>query len=177
MSLRDLSSRFIAGGRVEAIYLRPARRETVVAVPEARAEPGRGLVGDHRASRERLGDHATKREITLIQAEHVGVIAAWLGWPHLDPARLRRNIVVSGLNLQSLRSPFPDVGLEWALGDEARIQVTGPCDPCSRMEEELGEGGYNAMRGHGGVTARILVPGTFRVGDSIKRRAAANEDG
>ena len=169
MTLRDLSQRFVAEGRIEAIYLRPARREPVVAVDEVRAEPGRGLVGDHRASRERLGDHATKREITLIQAEHVDLVAGWLGLPELDPSRLRRNVVVSGLNLQSMRSPFPDVSLQWVLGDEARIEITGPCDPCSRMEEELGEGGYNAMRGHGGVTARILVPGTFRVGDAVRR--------
>lgn len=173
MNLRDLSRQFVAEGRVEAIYLRPARREPVVAVDEVRAEPGRGLVGDHRANRERHGDHSTKRELTLIQAEYVGLLAGWLGLPDLDPARLRRNVVVSGLNLQSMRSPFPDVGLEWTIGNEARIQVSGLCDPCSRMEEELGEGGYNAMRGHGGVTARILVPGTFRVGDAVRLNDAS----
>ena len=167
-TLRDLTQQFPLIGRVEAIYLRPARLVPVVSVDEARAEPGRGLIGDRRSSTVRTGDLAQKREITLLQGEHLPTLAAWLGLPFLDASRLRRNLVVSGINLVSMRSLFADVVLQWRIGADVVIEVTGSCDPCSRMETELGQGGYNAMRGHGGVTARVLTGGTIRVSDPIR---------
>lgn len=173
-TLRDLSQQFAATGRIEAIILRPSRGKPALSVDEAIAEPRRGLTGDRHAHRT-TGRQASKRELTLFQAEHLPVVANWCGLAILNPIRLRRNLLVSGLNLIGMRSPFPDIWLEWAIGEDVRIQVTGPCDPCSKMAAELGVGSYNALRGHGGVTARILAGGKIRVGDSVSLIAARTD--
>lgn len=168
MTLRDLSQQFASDGCIEGIILRPARGESAVLVNEARAEPGQGLIGDRWTSRNRSGRPSSKREVTLFQAEHLPMLANWCGIATLDPIRLRRNLLVSGLNLISMRSLFPGLVLEWAVGSEVVVQVTGPCDPCSKMAAELGLGSYNALRGHGGMTARILSGGLIRIGDRVR---------
>ncbi len=173
MTLRNLSQQFASEGLIEAIILRPVRGEPAILVNEARAEPGLGLIGDRRANSARARKASSKREVTLFQLEHLPLVANWCGLTELDPLRLRRNLLVSGLNLVGMRSPFPGVVLEWAVGDEVIIQITGPCDPCSKMAAELGAGSYNALRGHGGMTARILSGGVIRVGDRVRLQAVS----
>ena len=147
-------AQFPRAGRVDWLGVRPSRR----ALPDRQrmlaALTDRGLEGDHYA---RPGG---RRQVTLIQAEHLDVVCALTSRGDLDPALLRRNIVVSGINLYALRDRVFRVG-------EAMLEGTGECAPCSRMEEALGPGGYNAMRGHGGITARILQGGIIRVGDAV----------
>ncbi|AIZ64185.1 molybdenum cofactor sulfurase [Hymenobacter sp. DG25B] len=152
-------------GRVEWIGLRPARRQPLQAVTEALAETDRHLAGDH--ARPKPGG---KRQITLIQHEHLATVAGFLGFEEpLEPGRLRRNLAISGLNLLALKNRRVQIG------EEVVLEITGECHPCSRMEEVLGPGGYNAMRGHGGLTARILQGGLIRVGDAVRVDPAAPE--
>ncbi|MEE4120436.1 MAG: MOSC domain-containing protein [Paracoccaceae bacterium] len=151
LTLAELTARHAREGRVEAILLRPARLAPPEPVAEAELGPA-GLAGDH--ARE------GKRALTLIQAEHLPVIAALVGLARVTPQTLRRNLVVSGLNLAALR------GRRLRLG-ATEVEITGPCAPCSRMEAALGHGGYSAMRGHGGWCARVLVPGRIAVGDGV----------
>ena len=141
-------------GRVEWIGLRPQRDVAMDAVTQVIAQTGAGLVGD------RYSGGSGKRGITLIQAEHLPVIAALSGHEAVAPATLRRNLVVSGLPLVALK------GRRFRIG-EVVLEGTDDCDPCSRMEAALGAGGYNAMRGHGGLCARILDGGTIQLGDAV----------
>lgn len=143
-------------GRVAWIGLRPARRAPLVPVEQAALETGAGLVGDRYAGR------SGRREVTLIGAADLAAIAEHLGLDRIEPARLRRNLVTHGINLLALKGRSVRLGT-------ATLEITGPCDPCSRMEEEFGTGGYNAVRSHGGVTARVVVSGIVRVGDPVVR--------
>ena len=109
------------------------------------------------------GDHTTRpsdRSITLIQKEHLPVIASLCGRENVFPEELRRNLVVSGINLLALKDRQFSIG-------EVILEGTGICAPCSRMEETLGNGGYNAMRGHGGITAKIIKTGTIALDDAV----------
>lgn len=139
-----------AVGRVERIGTRPARRADVVEVDTWDLDAGL----DHGRERE-------KRAVTLIQAEHMPIIQSLLG-KEFDPLFLRRNLLVSGINLASLRWSTFSVG-------PVVLRGTIPCDPCARMEEMLGPGGYAAMFEMGGLCAGIVTPGTIRVGDPIRR--------
>jgi MOSC domain-containing protein YiiM len=156
VSTRELINHIPQQGRVEWIGLRPERHAPVEAVSEVLAREGTGLEGD------RFNTKGGGRQVTLIQAEHIAVVASLLGRAELAPSLLRRNLVVAGINLFALRNQRFTVG-------EALFEGTGHCHPCSLMEEALGSGGFAAMRGHGGITARVLRTAPIRLGDTVVR--------
>lgn len=147
-----MMARFARPGRVEAIILRPERLADPISMQLGQLDID-GFEGDHA--------RAGKRAVSLIQAEHLPVITKLADLEGVDPAVLRRNLVVSGLNLLGFRKARLHVG-------QSIIEVSGPCPPCSRMEKALGHGGYTAMRGHGGVYAEVVAPGRVEVGDSVE---------
>ncbi|NOT86092.1 MAG: MOSC domain-containing protein [Methylococcaceae bacterium] len=144
---------FPVAGEVVWIGLRPSRNEPMVSVNEARVDEKQGLLGD------RYAGSSGNRHLTLIQWEHLAVIEALTG-RSIAPEILRRNLVVKGINLVALKNHRINIG-------NAIVQITGYCHPCSKMESKLGTGGYNAMRGHGGVTARVIKAGVISISDAI----------
>ncbi len=154
-SIKELTSQFAQAGKVFMVSIRPERKQLPIKINEVQALAEIGLEGDHYASK------GGKRQVTLIAQEHIIAVAGFLGKASIDPLSLRRNIVTSGINLLSLKDKKFQVG-------EAILEYTGECHPCSRMEENLGLGGYNAMRGHGGITCIVLHSGRISLGDQIQ---------
>ena len=79
----------------------------------------------------------------------------------ITPSDLRRHIAVSGINLFSLK------GRRFRIG-RALLETTGWCQPCARLEQRLGPGTFQAMRGHGGITARVIEGGIIRLDDEVR---------
>jgi MOSC domain-containing protein YiiM len=155
MEYQELLNVIPQTGRVIWIGVRPARLQPLVELDEVVVDLDSGVAGDRFD-----GGTSKNRQVTLIQHEHLIAMASILQREAIDPGLLRRNIVVSGINLLSLKNQHFQIGSAILFG-------TGDCAPCNRMEENLGRGGYNAMRGHGGITARVHQPGRIRVGDSV----------
>jgi MOSC domain-containing protein YiiM len=158
-NIKDLFDVFPQAGTVEWIGIRPERATAVQVVPSVEVSPKKGIIGDH------YSGQSGNRHVTLIQAEHLPVVAALTGRETLDPGLIRRNLVVSGINLLALKDQQIQIGD--SSGNPVILQITGQCHPCSKMETTLGPGGYNAMRGHGGMTAKVLQGGIIRVGDRV----------
>lgn len=151
-TMADLMQTVASDGTLQWIGIRPERRGEIQVLEQVKVSP-RGLEGDHYAGLD-------KRAVTLIQQEHLDVIAVLSGRSSIDPAVLRRNLVVRGINLLALRKARFSIG-------EVVLEGSGICAPCSYMEETIGPGGYSAMRGHGGITARVLSPGKIAVNDPV----------
>jgi MOSC domain-containing protein YiiM len=143
-------------GTLKWIGLRPSRKAKIMIVESAAVNMINGLTGDRHSS-------DSERMVTLIQAEHLPTMTSMLGGlKNITPQDLRRNLMISGINLLALK------GKQFCIGEEVILEYTGPCHPCTRMEEILGPGGLNAMRGHGGICARVVQGGVIQVGDSVR---------
>lgn len=123
--MKKLFSTMPQVGKVNWLGIRSARRAELEEVTEVLVTEESGLEGDHY-----IGSSG-KRQITLIQNEHLDVVASIMKIAKISPELVRRNIVVSGLNLLALKAN------KFQIGEEVILETTGLCHPCSRMEENL----------------------------------------
>ena len=142
-------------GRVRWLGVRPQARGAMLEPEAVEARREAGLTGDHARPGPR-----NARQVTLIQWEHLAVVGARLD-REIAPADLRRNIAVAGINLFSLK------GRRFRIG-QALLETTGWCQPCARLEQRLGPGTFQAMRGHGGITAWVIEGGIIRLDDQVR---------
>ena len=152
-TIKTLSQQFPKPGTLVWIGIRPARKQALLTPDSIIADSTQGLIGD------RYSGRSGKRQVTLFQQEHIQAIESYTG-QSIPPETFRRNLIIQGINLLSLKDQTFQIGA-------VTLQMTGLCHPCSQMEEALGVGGYNAMRGHGGITARLVSGGLMQLGDQV----------
>lgn len=150
-------------GRVEWIGIAQQKGGSITRTEQVELVTNGGIAGEHHFQE----NSPSHRQVTLIQYEHLPVIAALLQRQEVDPAALRRNIAVSGINIASLRTQQFSIG-------GAVLQGTGDCVPCALMEKTLGTGGYEAMVAHGGITTVVVEGGAVKCGDLVEVRKPSN---
>lgn len=129
----------------------PADAHPAIEVDELECVAGRGVRGD------RFFDHAPdyKGQITFFSLEVIEALRRDLSLPGADPAAARRNVLVSGVDLNAL------VGVEFTV-QGVRFLGAEECRPCYWMDGALGAGANAWLRGRGGLRARILSDGVLR---------------
>jgi MOSC domain-containing protein YiiM len=139
-------------GRLEAIWLKRARRGKMDPVPAADLRAGKGLMGN--------ADQGRKRQVTVISRERWDALMSQLH-ASLEPSARRANLMVSGVSLEESRGRVLQVGA-------CRIRIAGETRPCERMDEAL-PGLRDAMRHDwgGGVFGEVLDDGAIAVGDRV----------
>lgn len=156
-TIAELLAGPVGPGQLVWIGLRPARKAPMLKPASALLVAQQGIEGD-RYRTQRDGP----RQVTLIAEEDIAAIASFMRRTEVPPDLLRRNLVTRGINLIALKGQRVRLGA-------TILEVTGDCAPCSQMEANLGPGGYNAVRGRGGLTARIITGGEVQIGDVIER--------
>jgi MOSC domain-containing protein YiiM len=119
-----------------------------------------GVVGDRYAGRPAHRDAS----VTVIAAEPLDALAADLGVPPFDPLLTRRNVVLRGADVESLR------GRTFALDcGESVVVLNGgrPANPCRWMDVVLAPGAHRGMRGRGGIRCAPVTGGVLRLGPAL----------
>jgi MOSC domain-containing protein YiiM len=150
-------------GVVEGIYVTGEGSAAMERVEEVRTIEGRGIEGDRYC--EGTGywtNYGDVCEVTLISSEDLEHIERELGIS-VGNGEHRRNIVTRGVNLKDLR------GKRFRIG-ETVLEYNRPRPPCRHVQDLTEPGMTKALKGRGGICARIVEAGTIRVHDTIEFR-------
>jgi hypothetical protein len=99
-----------------------------------------------------------KGQLTFIDQAVIEEIRRHAGNPELPASAFRRNVVISGVDLNAL------IGTTFSLNG-IRLEATEECRPCYWMDEACGKPGTEEiLKGRGGLRCRILDDGTLKCG-------------
>jgi MOSC domain-containing protein YiiM len=140
-------------GRLEAIWLKPVRREELEPVETADLRAGQGMVGNrHQGGR---------RQVTILEREAWEAVAREVNTAVSAEAR-RANLLVSGVSLRESAGRVLEVG-------GCRLRIGGETRPCDLMDAAIP--GLKAAIGkewRGGVFAEVLDDGAITIGDDVR---------
>ena len=139
----------MAQGKVVSIQLCVGHREPMAHSDQALAIKGHGLEGDRHA------DPQSHRQILLMEKEILDAL-------DLEPGTIRENVTISGLPIHKLPT-----GQHLQIGDQVVLEITGLCEPCSRMDE-IRAGLRATLDGQRGVLTRVIQGGVLKTGDAVK---------
>lgn len=140
------------GHNYSAHHGRPPDDYPLIEAEQVECVAGRGLRGD------RFFDYAEdyKGQITFFSREVFGLLSAHFGLMK-SPGVLRRNVIVSGVDLMEL------IGADFEL-QGVHFRGTAHCKPCYWMNTAFAPGAEQFLAGRGGLRARILSDGPIKVG-------------
>jgi MOSC domain-containing protein YiiM len=147
--------------RVEYLYLSPGHNyfghhgrapdaHPMVAVEQVECVAGRGLRGD------RFFDYKPdyKGQITFFAGEIYDELCIAHAVHDREPWAFRRNVITRGVDLNTL------IGQEFTI-QGVRFLATSECTPCYWMERAFAPGTEAALKGRGGLRAKILTDGVL----------------
>lgn len=139
-------------GKLEAIWIKRAKRGKMDPVQEAELVEDRGLVGN--------ANQGGRRQVTIIEKEAWQSMMSSLN-ADISPSARRANVMISGVSLKKTRGSFLQVG-------DCLLEIMGETKPCERMEEALpGLRAEMYPEWRGGVFTRVIRGGKIRVGDEV----------
>jgi len=122
-------------------------------VEEIECVVGRGIRGD------RFFDYKSdyKGQITFFSIEVFAEVCRAVGTGAKSPGAARRNVITEGVDLNTLIGQrFTVQGVEF--------EGVCECSPCYWMDRAIAPGAEEALKGRGGLRARILTSGMLRAG-------------
>ena len=145
-------------GKIEAINITNISEKNTFYVSQAFLEKGKGIVND------RYYDNFKKKkeQVTLINIEKINNFNKLIN-KNIDAKDFRRNIIVSGINLNELINKKIKI-------NNVTLKIHEICQPCKYLQDKLKIPGLVKMLiNKSGVRAEILSSGSLAVGDAIKK--------
>jgi MOSC domain-containing protein YiiM len=127
----------------------------LIEVPSIECVAGHGIRGD------RFYDYRDnyKGQITFFSFEIFERLASHFALANKSAGAVRRNVVVSGIDLNDL------IGEEFSIQD-VRLRGTAHCRPCYWLDQAIAPGAEKFLEGNGGLRAQILSDGAIAIGEA-----------